>query len=251
MARLVILGTAHAIPDAEHDNTHLAVIGADGVVLVDCGGSPMLRLRQAGIDPDQITDLIATHFHPDHVSGIPLLLMSMWLTGRQAPLRIYGLHHCLERLEDMMGFYQWHNWPNFFPVAFHRLPEQEGVLVLERDDHKVLCSPVRHLVPTIGLRFEGRPDGRAVCYSSDTAPCPALVDLARGADVLLHESSGDGLGHSSAAQAGEVARDAGVRRLLLIHYPTGPGQADGLVAQAQAGFSGEVTLAQDLMELVL
>jgi ribonuclease Z len=249
VARLVILGTAHAIPDPDHDNTHLAVVGADGVTLVDCGGSPTLRLRQAGLEMESITDLIATHFHPDHVSGIPLLLMGMWLSGRQTPLRIYGLHHCLERLEDMMGFFQWHNWPDFFPVAFHRLPEQEGVVVLERGDHRVLSSPVRHMVPTIALRFEGLPGGRSVCYSSDTEPCSALVRLAEGADVLLHESTGDGLGHSSAAQAGETARRAEVGRLLLIHYP--PDQRQGLVDQARTTFGGEVQLAQDLMELPL
>jgi ribonuclease Z len=251
MARLVILGTAHAIPDVDHDYTHLAVIGADGVTLVDCGGSPTLRLRQAGLDMDSVTDLIATHFHPDHVSGIPLLLMGMWLSGRQTPLRIYGLHHCLERLEDMMSFYQWHNWPGFFPVAFHRLPEQENVVVLERGDHRILSSPVRHMVPTIGLRFEGLPKGQVVCYTSDTEPCPALVNLACGADVLLHESSGGGVGHSSAAQAGETALQAGVRRLLLIHYPPEAERRQGLVERARAVFAGEVELARDLMELPL
>ena len=251
MAHLVILGTANAIPDADHDNTHLAVVGEGGVVLVDCGGSPMLRLRQAGIDPASITDLIATHFHPDHVAGIPLLLMSLWLMGRQAPLRIYGLHHCLERLEDMMGFYQWHNWPGFFPVAFHRLPEREGFVVLERPDLRVLASPVRHLVPTIALRFEGSPSGRSVCYSSDTEPCRALTALASGCDVLLHEASGGELGHSSATQAGEAATQAGVRRLLLIHYPTGEGRAQELLLQARGAFRGEAALAEDLSTLAL
>ena len=251
MARLVVLGTAHAIPDVDHDNTHFAVIGSGGVTLIDCGGSPTIRLRQAGLDLDQVTDLIATHFHPDHVSGIPLLLMGMWLSGRQAPLRIYGLHHCLERLEDMMDFYQWHKWPAFFPVAFHRLPEQEGVIVLERDDHRIFASPMRHLVPTIGLRFEGLPAGRSICYTSDTEPCPALTNLAREVDVLLHEASGAAIGHSSAVQAAETAVHAGARRLLLIHYPPEPRRREGLVDQARAIFPGEVDLARDLMELEL
>ncbi|MCH7589515.1 B12-binding domain-containing protein [PVC group bacterium] len=102
MARIVILGSASVIADKDHENTHMAVISAEGVVLIDCVGSPKVRLEQAGIDLDSITDLILTHFHPDHVSGVPLLLTNMWLGGRKKPLRIYGLHHCLERIEDVL-----------------------------------------------------------------------------------------------------------------------------------------------------
>jgi len=252
MAKLIILGTSNAMPDEEHDNTHLAVVDGEGTVLVDCPGSPTLRLRRAGISLEDITDLITTHFHPDHVSGVPLLLMNMWLAGRQKPLRVYGLHHCLERLEDMMGFYHWENWPNFFPVAFHRLPEKEHVLVLETPALRIFSSPVKHMVPTIGLRFEGAAasPGAIVAYSCDTEPCPSLVRLATGAEILIHEASGDGVGHSSAPQAGKVAREAGVARLLLIHYPTGEGQI-GLVEQARREFAGDVALAEDFQEIVL
>jgi ribonuclease Z len=251
MAKLVILGTSNAIPDPQRENTHMAVVGKDGTVLVDCVGTPVVHLTRAGISFDSITDLIATHFHPDHVSGIPLLLMNMWLLGRSEPLRIYGLHHCLERLEDMMGFYQWDNWPNFFPVAFHRLPEREHVLVLAKDDYRIYSSPVRHLVPTIGLRFEASENGRAIAYSCDTEPCPAVVRLASGADVLIHEASGGGVGHSSASQAGAIAREAEVGSLLLIHYPGGTEAASSLVQQARTTFAGEVAVATDFAELEL
>lgn len=251
MAKLVILGTSNAIPDVSHETTHLALIGETGVVMVDCGSAPTLRLGQAGIGLDALTDLIATHFHPDHVAGIPLLLMNMWLMGRQTPLRVYGLHHCLERLEDTMGFYNWENWPEFFPVAFHRLPERERVTVLERDGFRILASPVRHLIPTVGLRFESMAGKPSVVYSSDTEPCASLLQLAQGADVLIHEASGEGEGHSSAAQAGEVARQAGVGRLLLIHYPAGDGTASALVEEAGRAFGGPVELATDLMEIGL
>jgi ribonuclease Z len=161
MAQLIVLGTSNAIPDEAHENTHMALVGSDGVVLIDCVSTPKVRLARAGIELDAITDLILTHFHPDHVSGVPLLLMNMWLMGRQRPLRIYGLHHCLARVEDMMGFYHWENWPDFFPVSFHRLPERERVLVLEKSEFRVFSSPVRHLVPTIGLRMEASNGDRA------------------------------------------------------------------------------------------
>jgi ribonuclease Z len=251
MAKLVILGSAGSVPDIDHDNTHMAIVGEEGVVLIDCPGTPIVRFAHAGIPFEAITDLIITHFHPDHVSGVPLLLMNMWQLGRKDPLRIYGLHHCLERIEDMMGFYHWDNWPQFFPVAFHRLPESERVHVLEKEGFVIYSSPVRHLVPTIGLRIETTNGGKTIAYSCDTEPCPSVVRLATGADILIHEATGAIVGHSSASQAGAIAREAEVDHLFLIHYHLGKQQPVNLVAQAQETFSGEVELAQDLMEIDL
>jgi ribonuclease Z len=249
MPKLILLGTANAIADAEHENTHMAIVGRDGVVLIDCVASPKVRLARAGIELDDIGDIIVTHFHPDHVSGVPLLLMNMWLMGRSRPLRIYGLHHCLERLEDMMGFYHWEKWPRFFPVAFHRLPEQEGILVLEKRGYRILASPVRHLVPTIGLRIEADDAQRVIAYSCDTEPTDSVVRLAAGADILLHESSGGGVGHSSAAEAGGVAKKAEVGRLMLIHYPTIGRDDAALLRDARSTFAGTVDMATDFLEI--
>jgi ribonuclease Z len=251
MPELIFLGTAAAIPDQEHENTQFALRDDKGVVLIDCSGSPLPHLARAGIAQEEVTDIILTHFHPDHVGGVPLLLMNMWLLGRQKPLRIYGLHHCLERVEDMMGFFHWENWPNFFPVAFHRLPEQSAVLVLERGTIRILASSVRHVIPTIGLRIEveGKP---ALAYSCDTEPCPAVVELALGAPVLIHEATGEGVGHSSAEQAGSIAAEAGVQKLYLVHYTVNSGaDEDSLRLEAASTFDGEVVVAHDEMQIVL
>jgi ribonuclease Z len=251
VAELIFLGTAAAVPDQDHENTQLALRDDQAVVLIDCSGSPVPRLARAGISQDEVTDIILTHFHPDHVGGIPLLLMNMWLLGRKKALRIYGLHHCLERVEDMMGFFHWENWPQFFPVAFHRLPEQSGVPVLERGAVRILASSVRHVIPTIGLRIEvkGQP---VLAYSCDTEPCPAVVELAMGAPVLIHEATGEGVGHSSASQAGSVAAEAGVSRLYLAHYPVNGGvDEDRLRREAESTFDGEVVVARDWMQIAL
>ncbi len=197
----------------------------------------------------RLTDMILTHFHPDHVSGVPLLLMNMWLLGRKLPLHIYGLHHTLNRVEDLMGFYEWETWPNFFPVVFHRLPQEEKILVLSNHEFRVLASPVRHLIPTIGLRIEFLQAGKSMAYSCDTEPCPQVVELAAGVDVLIHEAAGNSQGHSSAAQAGSVAREAEVRDLYLIHYRTGDYDPRPLVSEAQAVFGGKVALAEDFLTI--
>ena len=248
MAKLIILGSANAIPDKNHENTHMVVIGEDHTLLIDCVSNPIVRLRRAGIEPDQITDVILTHFHPDHVSGLPLLLMDMWLLGRQAPLNVYGLDYTLERMEKLMDFYDWSSWPNFFSISFFPIPEQEMSPVLENAEWRVFTSPVQHLIPTIGLRLEFLESNKSFAYSCDTEPCPQVSRLAEEVDVLIHESSGKPtFGHTSAAQAGEIAHNANAKSLYLIHYPTKI--ADSLPDQASKTFGGSVALAKDLMEL--
>jgi ribonuclease Z len=251
MTELVILGSAAATPTNEHHNTHMALVDSMGVVLIDCGGLPTIRLSEAGIELDQISDIILTHFHPDHVGGLPLLLMNMWLHGRAEALRIYGLHHTLERVEDLMGLYYWENWPHFFPVSFHRLPEQDQVKVLENQDHRIFSSPVKHVVPTIALRVDFLPDRFHFVYSSDTEPCQAVLDLARGADLLLHEATGASVGHSTGLQAAKLAQEAEVSELLLIHYPPEEYASQSALIQAQSSFSGKLSYARDLMRIAI
>ncbi len=251
MSKLIILGSSNAIPTSTHDNTHMIAISRERTALIDCASNPVLRLSQVGIDFERITDLILTHFHPDHVSGAPLLLMDMWLLGRKQPLEIHGLAHTLERLETMMNLYGWQEWPNFYPVTFHRLPEEELSPVLECTSLRIFSSPVRHLIPAIGLRIEFPSAGKAVAYSCDTEPCEAVIRLAQGVDVLIHEAAGAAPGHSSAEQAAEIAHRAGAASLYLIHYPSGHGAVhiDRLLSQAQARFTGPVALAEDFTTL--
>lgn len=251
MAKIIILGSSNAIPDDKHENTHMAVVGDKSTVLIDCVNNPIVRLRKAGIVYDDIKDIILTHFHPDHVSGIPLLLMGLWLLGRKLPLDIYGLEHTIERIEKVMEFYDWESWPNFFQVRFHRLAAEEKIPVMANGEFRIFSSPVCHLVPTIGVRVELVENGKVMAYSCDTEPCGQVVRLSENADVLIHECSGETLGHTSASQAGEIASEAGVKSLYLIHYPTGDFDTNTLLVDARSTFSGPVELAEDFMHVDL
>jgi ribonuclease Z len=246
---LVFLGTSNAIPDEDHENTHMVVTGNAQTILIDSVGNSILRLKQVGIDHNDLTDLILTHFHPDHVSGVPSLLMNMWLLGRRHELNIYGLQYTLERLEKLMDYYDWATWPNFFPVHFHNLPEEEKTLALESNQFRIYSSPVHHLIPTIGLRVEFVESGKTLAYSCDTEPCEEVVRLAEGVDVLIHEASGATLGHTSASQAGSIATRAQARSLYLIHYPTRGDGGKALIDEAGSTYRHPVALAQDFMRL--
>lgn len=252
MSRLVILGSASVVPDADHENSHMVLQGSSSCILIDCTGRPLSNLKRLGIGINDLDSLILTHFHPDHVGAVPNLLLSAWITGRRRPLHVYGLHHCLQRIEELMTFYHWEKWTGFFPVVFHHLPQREGIAVMENNDFEIVASPVRHYVPTIGVRVRVKETGFVLTYSSDTIPCPETVRLAKGSDLLIHEATGDEpLGHSSAAQAGSIAREAGVRHLGLIHYPVWETSTDHLIPEAVSTFGGPVFLCTDFMEIPL
>jgi ribonuclease Z len=248
MAKVIILGSSNAVPDENHENSHMALVGDGRLVLIDCVNNPIVRLRKAGLEVENITDLILTHFHPDHVSGVPLLLMDLWLLGRKNELRIYGLDYTLDRLETMMGLYGWEAWPDFFPVKFLRIEEKDMTLVQKHDQWRIFSSPVQHIIPNIGLRIEFPIPGKVFAYSGDTEPCQQVIELADKADILVHEATGDTWGHSDASQAGKIAEKAGANKLYLIHYPNGRFNDGNLLSRAAQEYSGPVQLAEDFME---
>jgi ribonuclease Z len=249
MSRVIILGSSNAVPTLKAENTHMVLVGENRTVLIDSVSTPVIRLEQAGVDLRRITDIVVTHFHPDHVSGLPLLLMDLWLLGRKDPINIYGLDHAIDRVETLLDLYSWRDWPNFFPVSFFRLPESELTTVLDCPEFLIKSSPVHHMIPTIGLRFEFKDSGRVLAYSCDTEPCEEVVRLSQGANILIHEATGASFGHSSAKQAGEIAAKAGVTNLYLIHYTTFGRASEDLIAEAGETFPGKIKLARDFMVL--
>jgi len=132
-----------------------------------------------------------------------------------------------------------------FPIEWHPVPLREGREVGRWGEVTVRSAPVSHAGnDTLALRFENSATGRAIVYSADTEPCEALVRLALGADLLLHEATGDYAGHSTPAEAAEVAREAGVARLALIHYPVRGVNLEAWRRLASE-FPGPVSLAQE------
>jgi ribonuclease BN (tRNA processing enzyme) len=134
--------------------------------------------------------------------------------------------------EDLHRVFQWH------PVA-------PGA-TFEIGPVRVRTAPMRHPVPTLGMRFES--DGVALGYSADTGPTDELIRLVEGVDLLLAEATvmeattrSTEL-HLSAAQAGEHASRAGVGRLMLTHLRTD--DREGLRERATAEFDGTVSLAE-------
>ncbi len=142
----------------------------------------------------------------------------------------------------------------FYPEKAEELGVPKGPLWSKLQRGKPVTLQDGRVVTSEMVLGQPRP-GRKVVYSGDTKPCRAVLELARGADLLIHESTyGDELaekaqnGHSTPSQVAFLAREAGVRRLVLTHISARYADADVLAEQAKRFFP-DVVVAEDLMEL--
>ncbi len=238
----LLLGYAASVATPQVWPTHFALRTHAGLMLIDLPGDPHLHLPRFGLDPARAEHLVLTHFHPDHVSGLPLFLQNLALRGRRRPLHVHGPAATLQRAQAWLRALDWEPWPWAYAIQWHApAVGRTPTLLLEWGSVRVFAATMQHVVPTWGLRVEG-PSGRAVAYSADTEPNPALDALARDAAWLFHEATGPYPGHSTPAQAGQTARRAHAQRLYLVHLD--PMTAAESVAQARAAFAGPVEVPQ-------
>lgn len=225
MATLHLLGTGAALSDASRTTTMLAFEDGESVLVVDCGGDVVQRLLAAEVELDHVQALVVTHEHPDHVSGFPLFMEKIWLAQRRRPIPVYGPAPALSQARRVFEAFDTSGWKGLPEIRWREVPLEEGASVLEDDRWKVTASPGTHSVPVIALRVEAK-GGGSVAYSCDTERSDAVTRLARGADVLVHEASGDYGGHTTAEGAARVAAEAGAGRLVLVHLPPEVGEEE-------------------------
>ena len=231
---LTLLGTGAAFTDAHRTTTMLAFSDAGSSVVIDCGGDVIQRMQAADIDVRTLDALILTHEHPDHVGGFPLFMEKVWLAGREEPIAVYGIAQALSQAQRAFGTFDTSRWKSMPTIEWHEVDLREDAPIVETDVWSVTATPGFHSVPCVGTRTVHKSTQSVCAYSCDTRPTDAIARMSQSADLLIHEATGEGFGHSSAVQAAQIAAQADAKRLVLVHLPPGP--HDERVAKARAVF---------------
>jgi ribonuclease Z len=161
----------------------------------------------------------------------------MWLAAREDPIPVCGIQPALDQARRCFETFDTSGWEGLPKILWREVLLEEDADVWSDDAFRIVGTPGTHGVPVLALRIEDAEGGGVVTYSADTEPCEAVARLARGSDILVHEATGRFSGHSDAEQAAEVARDAGVGRLLLVHVPAAERLGPANIVRAQSVFA--------------
>lgn len=223
--QLTVLGSGTLVPLIDRGPAGHAVTVAGRTLLFDSGAGTLWRARRNGIAWQAIDQVFYSHYHPDHTLDlVSLLFASKYAPGkeRQRPLYLYGPPGLEEFCRGL-----WRVWPAVEPRKFElaRRELRPGDSVTG-EGWRVVAGAVSHGEATANAlcyRVE-ETGGKALVYSGDTEYSPGLVELCRGAELLVCECSTAEErrveGHMTPSQVARVAQESGVPRVLLVHiYP--------------------------------
>lgn len=274
---LVLLGTAGGpTPRSARHGPAQAVVVEGIIYVIDCGNGVAHQMGQAGLDFGAMRAVFITHHHSDHNADLGNLFLLAWPMLARVT-RVFGPPRTQTILQQFLEMQHLDIESRALDESRPRLndfvvaTDIEDAGVVYRDDLvTVTAAVVDHppIEPAFAYRFDT--GDRSIVFSGDTRPSPALVELARGADVLVHEvlhvpsissltqgNNGSSLrehlvrSHTPVDEVGAIAEAAGVRTLVLTHFvPSHDGVTDDVWREhARKDFSGQVVVGHDLLRI--
>ena len=278
--RLILLGTAGGPrPRRTRAASSQVIVVNNAAYVVDCGNGVASQLVRAGVPLNALRNIFITHHHSDHNADYGNLLLLAWVSGLQSAVDTWGPPP-LERMTKL--FFEM----NAYDIDIRIADEGRAPLVplvrpheitvggaLMKDKNvTVTCALVDHapVAPAFAYRFDTA--DRSIVISGDTKRSEALIRLARGADVLVHEvlytsavdhliaplANRDALKksilshHTAVEEVGRVAQEAGVKTLVLSHFV--PAEDASLTDESwsdvvRRSFHGRIVVGRDLLEI--
>jgi len=247
--RLGFLGTGTAIPSPHRGASGYVLEARGEVLLLECGPGSTRRWPMMGLDFARVGAVLCSHHHVDHCGDLAALLFGRAVADEVHDGLVFagptGHGALVGHLREAFGAAVHHDDLQVRDLADGDQSTLAGFAV----EARAMAHPRRDADETPALGFRIEAGGRRLAFSGDSGPCEALVELCRGVDLALLECSypagRESERHLNATTVAEIAKEAGVERLVLTHiYP----QADRVDLGAEvreAGYEGELTVATD------
>jgi ribonuclease BN (tRNA processing enzyme) len=284
MAEIYVLGAGTPTPTSNRfGSAHVLRLG-DEYLMFDCGPAATHKLVKAGLFPTQVDYLFFTHHHFDHNVDYPCFLLCRWdqSIGRENKLRVFGPNLTEKITQGIIGDNgvfadDWKARVNH-PLSQQVFVNRGGTLprtppsvdaldvgpgpVSAANDWRVTAATGEHVQPWLdSLAYRVDTPSVSVVFTGDTGPCASVTDLARGADVMLcmcwddqetMERTGEAPGQCGTTGAAQMAQEAGVKKLVLVHvgpHLSGHGPMEKGIGDIRHIYSGEIIFSEELMKV--
>jgi ribonuclease Z len=258
MAEIFFLGTGGWVVTSQRDNTSMLLRAAGKLILIDCAGSAIARIRKLDFDPREVTTILITHVHPDHIYGLPSFIHSLIL--EEGEIKLLGSEETVAFARRLLDLFELRGKNVRTRVRFQAL--RPGRLFRLNDALSLRTLRVPHHPSSLAYHFYFGEEGKELVVSGDTPVHRPLFEEARGIDCLIHEASAPLRYfkryprlyriHTSARDLGRWSRDAGVRTLVPCHFLAGvwslPGEAR---AEIRRTFKGRLVIPRDGQRIVV
>ncbi|MGD8561800.1 MAG: ribonuclease Z [Desulfarculaceae bacterium] len=247
---LTVLGSGSCELRRERSSPAYLLRAGEAAIMLDLGQGSLRRLLQAGLEPKDLSAILISHHHLDHISDLLALLFALKydpMLSAQARITLAGhpgLAKVMEGLRDVFG-----DWIKPPAPALDFLYLEPGARA-SLAGMSIQTAPAQHMETSLAFRLEH--DGCSLVYLGDSEASQPVLELAQGADLLVAHCAGTDAnpkaGHIYPQAAGRLAAQAEVGALLLSHLyrAVDPEEA---VASAAKRFGGPVYAARDLMEI--
>ena len=178
--KLSFLGTSDSIPTKDRNHTSILLSYKNENILVDCGEGTQRQFRKAQINPGKLTSILITHWHGDHILGLPGLLQTLAMQGYSKTLKIYGPKHTKSFLEEIMKMFV------FVGKIKYEVKEVEGKF-LNLDDFMLNAFPLKHGTFCNGYSFIEKDKlklNKQKLRKLNLPNSPLIKKLAEGKDII-------------------------------------------------------------------
>jgi ribonuclease BN (tRNA processing enzyme) len=251
-----VAGSSCSVPRVDRACSAYLIQDGDFAFSLDFGTGAFANMRRY-VDYDQLNAVVISHMHADHfLDLIPLRYAVRYGSKRRADrLPVWMPPGGIAMLRSMTSSFANEGTGDFLDEAFD-IREFDPALPLTIGPGQLRFAHTTHYITAFAIRYDR--NGSSITYSADTAPDKRVVELARDTDLflceatLLHDESEHGgiRGHSSSAEAAQMAADAGARRLVLTHYSQ-EAKALDLELSAKNIYTGEIVVADDHSVIVV
>ncbi len=221
--KFTILGSGTSVPHPQRSSSGFWLETASGSLLLDCSASAVHRMAQENLDWANLDVIWISHFHLDHVGGLPAFLFgTKYAPGtqaRQKPLKIFGAKGLRNLIEKFDAANEYNLLKQPFPLEIIEVEPLEKFEILPETEAVALKTP--HTDESLAIHLRDKND-RTLVYTSDTGFTEEIGTLAQNVDLLVMECSyfknKPSEKHLELAEAIRLTRYAKPKRVVLTHF---------------------------------